>query len=157
MADFVFNIAKGRINELHNQINANNPGNSALVVVLLKVAEADAGMQDRDDLANILANGSTEADFTNYARKVIDDTVINDSVIDDTNNRREADIPDPTWTAAGGMVNNNLVKMLICYDADTTQGNDSNLTPLTAHDFVITTNGSDLVAQIAPAGYFRAS
>lgn len=157
MADFVFNIAKGRINELHNQINANNPGNSALVVVLLKVAEADAGMKDRDDLAAILANGSTEADFTNYARKVLTDADINDSAIDDANDRREADIPDPTWVAAGGVANNNLVKLLICYDADTTQGNDANLTPLTAHDFVITTNGSDLVAQIAAAGYFRAS
>lgn len=157
MADFVFNIAKGRINELHNQINANNPSNSALVVVLLKVAESDAGLQDRDDLAAILANGSTEADFTNYARKVIDDAQINDSVVDDTNNRREADIPDPVWNAAGGVVNNNLVKLLICYDGDTTSGNDSNIVPLTAHDFVITTNGSDLVGQIAAAGYFRAS
>lgn len=157
MADFVFNIAKGRINELHNQINANNPANSALVVVLLKVAEADAGLQDRDDLAAILANGSTEADFTNYARKVFDDAQINDSVVDDTGNRREADIPDPVWNGAGGAVNNNLVKLLICYDGDTTSGNDSNIVPLTAHDFVITTNGSDLVAQIAAAGYFRAS
>lgn len=157
MADFVFNIAKGRINELHNQINANNPGNSALVVVLLKQAEADAGMKDRDDLGAILANGSVEADFTNYARKVFTDADINDSAIDDANDRREADIPDPTWVGAGGAVNNNLVKLLICYDADTTQGNDTNLVPLTAHDFVISTNGSDLVAQIAAAGYFRAS
>jgi len=157
MADFVFNIAKGRINELHDAINANNPANSALIVVLLKTAEADAGMKDRDDLAAILANGSTEADFTNYARKVLTDADINNSVIDDANDRREADIPDPTWVAAGGVVNNNLVKLLICYDADTTQGNDANLTPLCAYDFVITTNGSDLVAQVAAAGYFRAS
>lgn len=157
MADFVFNIAKGRINELHNQINANNPANSALVVVLLKAAEADAGMKDRDDLAAILANGSTEADFTNYARKIVDDQAINDSTIDDGNDRREADIPDQTWMAAGGAVNNNLVKLLICYDNDTGAGDNSNLVPLTAHDFVITTNGSDLVAQIAAAGYFRAS
>lgn len=158
MADFVFNTAKGRVNALHDRVDANDPANSALIVVLLKGAEADAGLKDRADLGAILANGSAEADFTNYARKVITDAGIGPSVTDQANDRREADITaDPVWTAAGGALNNNLVKLLVCYDPDTTSGNDANIEPLTAHDFVISTNGSDLVAQLAATGYFRAS
>ena len=157
MADFVFNVAKGRVAELHDRVDSNDPVNSALVVVLLKTAAADATLKDQADLAAILAGGSTEADFTNYARKTVTDTSITASTVDNANDRREADIPDQTWTAAGGVSNNSLVKLLICYDPDTTGGTDSSIIPLTAHDFVITTNGGDITAQINAAGYFRAS
>lgn len=157
MADVVFNIAKGRVNELQERVNDDDPANSALIVVLLKVASADATLMDFDTLAAVLAGGSTEADFTNYVRKTLTDANVVATATDDTNDRREADIPDQTWTAAGGASNNSLVKLLICYDADTGAGTDANIVPLTAHDFVITTNGSDIVAQIAAAGYFRAA
>lgn len=157
MADIVFNVAKGRVNELHERVNNNDPANSALIIVLLKAAAADATLIDQDDLAAILAGGSTEADFSNYARKTLTDADIAASAVDDSNDRREADIPDQTWTAAGGAANNTLAKLLVCYDPDTTGGTDSAIIPLTAHDFVVTTNGGDITAQIAAAGYFRAS
>ena len=158
MADLVFNVAKGRVNELHDRVNSGDPSTSRLVVVLLKGAESDAGLKDRPDLAAILANGNAEADFTNYARKVIGAAGIGPSVVDNGADRREADITaDPTWTAAGGVINNALVKLLICYTPDQAGGTDADLVPLTAHDFQIATNGSDLVAQLAAAGYFRAS
>jgi hypothetical protein len=158
MADFVFNVAKGRVNELHDNVNNNTPANSALIVVLLKVAEADAGMKDRDTLADILGNGSTEADFTNYARKTITDAGIGPSTVDDVNDRREADITtDPVWAAAGGASNNTLAALLVCYDPDTTGGTDADIIPLTKHDFVITTNGGDITAVLNAAGYHRAS
>lgn len=157
MADIVFNVAKGRLIEFHERVNNNDPANSALVVVLLKTASSDTVLADQDDLAAILAGGSVEADFTNYARKVLTDSDIGASTVDDTNNRREADIPDQTWTAAGGATNNTLAKLLICYDPDTTGGTDSAIVPMTAHDFVITTNGGDIVAQINASGYIRAS
>lgn len=157
MADIVFNIAKGKVNEYHDRVDSNDPANSALIVVLLKVVESDALLRDYDTLAAILAGSNTEADFTNYARKTLTDSSITLSVADDTNDRREADIPDQTWTAAGGATNNSLVKLLICYDPDTTTGTDSSLIPLTAHDFVVTTNGGDITAQIDALGYFRAA
>jgi hypothetical protein len=157
VADIVFNVAKGRVNELHERVNNNDPANSALIIVLLKAAAADATLIDQDDLAAILAGGSTEADFSNYARKTLTDADIAASAVDDSNDRREADIPDQTWTAAGGAANNTLAKLLVCYDPDTTGGTDSAIIPLTAHDFVVTTNGGDITAQIAAAGYFRAS
>lgn len=158
MADFVFNIAKGKVNEYHDRVVNNDPTNAALVIVLLQAAEADATLEDYDDLATLLAQGgNTEADFTNYARKVLTDSDLSASVVDDTNNRREADMADQTYTSAGGASNNTLVKLLVCYDSDTTGGTDSNIIPLTAHDFSVTTDGNDIVAQINAAGYFRAA
>ena len=157
MGDIVFNVAKGKVNEYHDRVNANDPANSALIIVLLKVTESDALLKDYDTLALLLAGSNTEADFTSYARKTITDATISDSVVDDGADVRDADIPDQTWTAAGGASNNSLVKLLICYDPDTTGGTDSTVIPLTAHDFVITTNGGDITAQVAAAGYFRAS
>lgn len=160
MADFVFNIAKGRVVELYNNVKSNSPANSAFVVVLLKSAglEADDTLNNYDDLASLLAATNDEADFTNYARKILTDVELAAlPAPDDTNNRRDLDIPDLTWTAAGGATNNTLGKLIVCYDADTTSGTDAALIPLTAHDFTATTDGSDLVAQIAAAGFYRAA
>ena len=158
MADEQFNIAKGRIVELYNRVKSNDPTNAALIVVLLKVAEADAVLRDYDTLAALLAGSNTEADFTNYARKVLTDSDLAAlPAPDDTNDRREVDIPDQTWTAAGGTLDNTTVKALICYDADTTAGTDTDIIPLCHYDFPRTTNGTDLVMQIHPNGFFRAT
>jgi hypothetical protein len=54
-------------------------------------------------------------------------------------------------------VNNSLGKLLVCYDDDTTAGTDANIIPWTYHDFVVTTDGTDLTAQINTAGLFRAA
>jgi len=159
MADQVMNIAKGRVVELYNNVKGNNPANSAFIVVLLKAVEADDTLNNYDDLGALLgAAGNTEADFTNYARKVLTDAdLVALPAPDDTNNRRDLDIPDQTWTAAGGATNNTLAKLLVCYDADTTAGTDADIIPLTHHDFVATTDGNDLVAQINTAGFYRAA
>ena len=158
MADGVFNVAKGRVNEIVNRVNDNDPANSALIVVALKAANADATLIDFDDLSTLLGDaGNTEADFTNYARITLTDSDIAAPTVDDTNNRQDADIDDQTYTSAGGASNNTLVKLLVCYDSDTTSGDDTNIEPLTHHDFAITTDGTDIVAQINSAGFFRAS
>ena len=158
MADGVFNIAKGRGVELYNRVQTNDPTNSALVVVLLKTSVADGTLEDFDDLAAILADaGVDEADFTNYARDTLVDTDLSAISPDDTNNRFDVDIPDITWSSAGGASNNTLVKLLICYDNDTGAGTDANIVPIAHYDFTPTTDGSDLVAQINAAGFLRAS
>lgn len=159
MADQVMNIAKGRIVELYNRIESNDPANSALVLVLLKANESDALLIDRDDLSALLgAAANTEADFTNYARIVLTNAELAAlPAPDDANNRYDLDIPDQTWTAAGGAANNTLTKLLICYDADTTGGTDANIIPLAHYDFAATTDGNDLIAQINAAGFFRAT
>lgn len=158
MADGVFNIAKGRINEYVNRVDSNDPANAALIITLLSASVADGTLEDFDDLSALLADaGNTEATFTNFARKVLVDTDVANPTPDDTNNRQDADIPDQTYTAAGGAANNTLVKLIVAFDSDTTAGTDANIIPLTHHDFAITTDGTDIVAQINAAGFFRAS
>ena len=153
MADIVFNISKGKVNEYHDRVDTNDPANSAIIVVLLTVAEADATLRDYDTLAALLAGANTECDFTNYARKTISDAATSPSAVDDTNDRREAALPDQTWTAAGGALNNTLVKLLVCYDPDTTAGTDSTLVPLTKHDRAWTPDGNTAVLQFATGSY----
>ena len=110
-----------------------------------------------DTIDALLSGSNTEADFTNYARKVLTDVDISASSVDDTNNRREADLPDQTWTSAGGASNNTLVKLITAYDPDTTGGTDTTLVPLTHHDFSVSTNGGNITAQFDANGYFRSS
>lgn len=159
MADFVFNLAKGRVAELYNRVKSNDPANSALIIVVLKSAgiSSDATLLDLDTLSAVLGSGSTvEATNTGYARKVLTDADIVAMAPDDTNDRMDIDIPDQTWTGvatSGGAWG----KLLVCYDNDTTGGTDANIVPLTAHDFAVTPDGSDITAQIAAAGFYRAS
>jgi hypothetical protein len=157
MADGVFNISKGKVNEYMARVDGNDPANSVIVVVLCKVSEADGTLEDYDDLGALLAGSNTEADFTNYARKILADADVTAPAPDDTNNWQTADLPDQTWTSAGGATNNTLTKLIACYDPDSTGGADSALIPLTHHDFVATTDGNDLIAQFAAAGYYKAA
>lgn len=152
MADGTFNIAKGRVTHY-----ASLPGaNDALVIVLLKTAgiQADGVLVDHDNLAALLAATNDEADFTNYARKIITAVTV---TVDDANDRADSDFADITWANAGGAVNNTLSKVLICYDPDTTTGTDADIIPLTHHDYPETTTGSDLVAVLNAAGFHRAA
>lgn len=158
MANFVFNIAKGRVVEFYNRVDTNDPTNSALVLVVLQSSglESDSVLIDKDTLSDVLAGTTNEATNTNYARKVLTDSDLSAPSQDDTNNRYSVDIPDQTWTnvsASGGAWG----KLLICYDGDTTAGNDSNIVPLTAHDFVVAPDGGTVTAQIDTVGFFVAS
>ncbi len=158
MADGVINIAKGRVVEFYNRVKSNDPTNAAFIVVLLKTNEGDSSLIDYDDLAALLAGSSVEADFTNYARKTLTDSDLAAlPAPDDTNDRYDIDLPDQTWTSAGGASNNTLVKLLVCYDSDTTGGTDSNIIVCTHHDFSATTDGSNLTAVFNSDGFYRAS
>lgn len=158
MADDVFNIAKGRVAELHNRVNDNDPTNAVLVIMLLKVAEADGTLEDYDTFQALLAGSNTEANFTNYARIELADTDVAATTVDDTNNNQRADIGDQTWSSAGGTLDNTLVKLVIGYAPDSTAlPDDSTIVPLCHFDFSATTDGNDLVAVVDSNGYFSAS
>lgn len=155
MADFVFNIAKGRVAELYNRVDLSDPTNAVLVVGLWNTSATDATLKDLDTVAALEADANT-AEITNsgYARKVLSDADIVAFAPDDTNDRVDLDIPDQTWTAvAAGTA---ITDLSIAYDNDSTVGTDSNQVPMTWHDFAVTPDGSDIVAQIAAAGFFRA-
>lgn len=158
MADFVFNIAKGRVVEYYNRVKNNDPANSALVVVILATAglETDAVLRDKDTLADVVSGTTNEVTNSGYGRKVLTDADLAAlPAPDDVNDRYDVDIPDQTFAAIAA--GDGWSKLLVCYDPDTTGGTDANIVPLTAHDFVITPDGSDIVAQINAAGFFRAA
>lgn len=145
MADGVFNIAKGSIVEKFRDGAANG------IVMLLKVNEAASTLIDRATVAALLAAANTEADFTNYARKTgITGTI----TVDNTNDRVDVDIPDQQWTTAGGATNNSLTKLIVAYQESAA---DSGRIPLTHHDFVLTTDTSDITAQVNAVGFHRAT
>lgn len=156
MPDFVFNIAKGKVAEYAARVNANDPTNSAFIVVVIDAnGDTDATMKDRDDLAALLGGTANEVTNANYARKTLTDASLITVTVDDTNDRTDVDIPDQTWTAVGA--GTAWTDIILCYDSDTTGGADANIVPLTCHDFTVTPDGSDITAQIATAGFFRAA
>jgi hypothetical protein len=146
VADGVFNIALGAVVEMFND------SGSAGIIMLLKANEAEATLVDRTDIADLLAEaGNTEADFTNYVRKTgLTGTV----TVDNTNELVDVDVPDQTFSAAGGASNNTLTKAIVCYE---NAAADATRIPLTHHDFAVTTDGNDLELQVATAGFFRAT
>lgn len=147
MADFVFNIAKGKV-KYYAELPA---ANDALIVIPIEATglEADATLKDYDDVAALLAGASNEQ--TTLGRKTITAVTV---TVDDTNDRVDIDIADPTWVGGTG---NAVGALLIAYDPDTTAGTDSTLVPLTKHDFAVTPDGTDITGQVAAAGFCRAS
>lgn len=150
MADVVFNIAKGRLAHY-----ATLPGtDDALIAVLLQSGgQADNVLIDNDTLADVLA-GNAEAAFTNYSRQTLTGVSV---TVDDLTNVVRIDADDLTWTSAGGATNNTLAKLLICYDPDTTGGDDSEIIPLTAHDVGLTTDGSTIIITLHSDGFAQIS
>jgi len=157
MADFVFNIAKGRVAELYNRVDTNDPANSVLVVMVLSVTgDQDAAMKDVDDVAALTGLASVaEVTNTGYARIVLDDLDLAAFAPDDTNDRVDLDLADFTWTsvAAGSA----WTDVVIGYDNDSTLGTDANIIPLVNLDFVITPDGSNITANLNAAGFYRAT
>ena len=157
-ADGQFNVSKGRINELHNNVVNNTPANSGLVVMLFQAAEADATLEDYANAATLIAApGNTEATFTGYFRKILTDADLTATTVDNGSNIQWADLPDQVWTNAGGSLDNTLSKFKVFYDDDVTAGTDADLLPLTHMDFPATTNGNDLTAVVPANGYFSAN
>lgn len=155
MADIVFNIAKGRVVELFNRVDTNDPTNAQLVIVPVDVgATSDATIKDFDTLAAVLGGGVTERSTGGWNRKTLTDADITMPAPNDSNDSYDIDIADQTWTAVSAGA---VTDLLVCYDSDSTGGTDSNVIPLVMLDFPITPDGSDVVAVINASGFFRAS
>jgi hypothetical protein len=154
MADFVFNIAKGRGVELYNHVESNAPAASALILVPLSASGTEAQGQDLDDLAAVEADANFAEQTTSWTRKTLTDVELASfPAPDDTNNRYDVSVPQVTWT--GPTTGNNTTGLLVCYDADTGAGTDANILPVTHHTFAVTADGNDVVLN---AGVFlRAS
>lgn len=154
MANITFNVAKGRVVEFYYRVKNNDPSNSAFVLVVLDSTglEANANLQDYTTLAAVLAASNNEATNTGYSRKVLTDSdLASFPGPDNTNNRYAIDLPDQTFTSIGA--GNNWGALLVCYDSDTTGGSDSNIIPMTKHDFAAIPDGNNIIGQVNSVGF----
>ncbi|MEV4091436.1 hypothetical protein [Streptosporangium saharense] len=156
MADFKFNIALGRVAELYNRVKVQDPSGSALVLVALSATgiESDAVLKDKDTLADVLSGATDEVTNTGYTRKVLAAADLNVLSPDDVNDRLDLDIPDQTYTSVAA--GTNWSKVLVCYKPSGA-ATDAQIVPLTAHDFPITPDGSNIVVQVDANGFYRAA
>lgn len=145
MGDVMFNISKGSWAEMARD------DNTKFGILLLQVAETDATLIDYPSVAAILAGANTEADFTNYARITPITATLN---VDNVGNVVTADMPDQSWAAAGGALNNTLAKLITFYE---NAAADATRIPIGAHDFVATTDGNNLVAQLSTTYFAQAA
>lgn len=154
MANQVLNIALGRVVELYNRVDLNDPATATLKVIVWNSSATDAVIKDLDTVAAIEADVNTaEVTNTGYARKSLGDADLVAFAPDDTNDRVDLDIPDQTWTAVGA--GDAWTDLGVNYDA--AGAGDASMVPLTWHDFAVTPNGGDIATQIAIAGFYRAS
>lgn len=157
MADFVFNVSKGRIREFADRVENNDPANSALIIVpIVANGVSDATMIDIDDLATLLATAVNEATGTGWNRKTLTDAATITRTVNDTDDRFELDIDDQVWTSVADAADT-VTDLLVCYDSDTTGGTDSNIIPIACLDFAVDPTGGNITATIDATGVMRAA
>lgn len=156
MADFAYNIAKGRAVEFFNRVDANDPAASTLTVIPVDVAAVtDATLKDLDDFAAIITAGVTERSATGWNRKTITDTDLAFPAPNDANDSYDVSVTATTfvWTAVTA---GTVTDLIICYASVATPTN-AQLLPVAQYDFAITPDGSDVTATINASGLYRAS
>jgi hypothetical protein len=154
MGTLTCNIAKGRVVELHNRVEAGDPSAARLYVIpISRGGVTDAQLADADDFAAMVTLGITERTTNGWNRKTLSSTELGSVAPDDTNDRFAVDSTDFVWTAvaSGGGA---ITDLVICY-ASVGSPTNAQLMPLTVHDFPITPDGSDVTATVTD--YFRAS
>jgi len=144
VANYAFNIAKGRVVEFYYRVKNNDPTNSAIILVPCSASDSEANAQDADDLTAALATAINEQTGGGWVRKTLTDSdLASFPAPDDTNNRYDVSLPQVTWTTPAA--SNNTTGLLVCYDSDTTGGTDANIIPLGHYDFAVTTDGNNVV------------
>jgi hypothetical protein len=146
MADFIFNVAKGR----HAwYATLTGSADDSLIVVPIETTDivGDSTMEDYATLDALLAGASNEQ--TTMGRKTLASVT---STVDNTNDLVKVDAADVVWTAATG---NDISALVVCYKP-TAASADSAVIPLYKYDFVIEVDGSDVTAVINTDGLAEA-
>lgn len=147
MANYTFNVAKGRVAELYNRVASNDPANSALVLIPLSAQGSEAEAQDYDTVTAVLGGTSNEQTGGGWVRKVLTNTELAAfPAPNDTDNRYDLQVPEVTWSAP--TAGSDTTGLLIAYDPDTTGGTDANLVPISSHTFAVTADGNDVVLNV---------
>lgn len=123
----------------------------AFIVIPLETTGlvSDATLKDYDDVGTMLAGATNEQ--STLGRKTVTSITV---TVDDTNDRLDVTFADQTWTAGSG---NPISKLCLAYDGDTGAGTDTNIAPISYHDFVVTPDGSDITADLPTDAVLRAS
>lgn len=153
MANFVFNNGKGRVRELVERVDTNDPADAKILLVPLAVGDSEANLQDADTLSAVLA-GTPDRAGGSWGDKTLTDTnfASTDYDVNDTDNRGDASIPTVTWTAP--TAGQNTVALIVCY-TEVASPADTDWIPITYHDFAVTADGNDVV--LNAGDFFRAS
>ena len=153
MANFVYNIAKGRVGEYFNRVKSNDPSTSAIILIPLSASGTEAEGQDYDTVAQVLAGTADERTTGSWVRKTLTDSDLSAWAPDDTNNRGPATIPEVSLgsPAAG----NDTTGLLVCYDPVTGSGDDTQIVPLVHLDMVVEADGNEVI--IDSGDVFRAT
>ena len=152
MANFVPNIAKGRVAELYDRVKGGDPAASRLYVIPVAAGSVtDEQMTDADTLADIITLGVSELTTGGWNRKTLAAADIATGGPDDANNRNDRSLPTQTWTGVSGSASTDLI---VCYAAVASPTN-AQLVPLTVFDFVQTPSGADIT--MTGGVFFRAS
>jgi len=156
VANLVFNIALGRVTQFYINVDTNSPAGAEMTVGVLATTgiETDAVLRDTDTWSALVAGTTNFVTNAGYAIKVLAGADLTAFTPDDVNDRVDLDIPDQTWTgvAAGDGWND----VVTGYDPVGSQ-TLTDIIPMSIHDFVVTPDGSDITAQIAAAGFYRAT
>lgn len=145
MSDFVFNVAKGSVAH-YCSLPASD---DALIIVLLEqdgLAD-DSDMIDLDTLAQVL---STSNEQTTMGRKTASGVTV---TVNDTDNCKNLDMDNQVWAAASG---DPVRALLVCYDPDTTTGDDTSVIPIAKYDFSVDPTGGDVTLVVPTVGFLRA-
>lgn len=154
MADIVFNIAKGRVAAYAQNVEDNSPAGCELVLIAYNSSATDDAMGDADTITALEAVANCD-EVTNVGYSRIDIVAAGITItVDDTNNRVDVDIADQTFSSISA--GDAWTDLVVAYDP-TGSSADTALIPLTKHDFAVTPDGNDIVAQVNASGFFRAA
>ena len=154
MANYAFNIAKGRAVELYRHVEDNIVSASELVLIPLSASGTEAEAQDYLTVSTVLGGTANSLEgIGGWVRKDLSDSLLASFPAPDTgNNRYDVSLPSVTWTAPA--VSNNSTGLLVCYD-NTGSDADSAMVPISHHDFAVTTDGNDVILNAGV--FYRAS
>lgn len=157
MANYEFNVAKGRTVQLFKNVEDNSPSGCEIVIVAVvnNGSTADSVAKDYDTLAALLGD-SNIAEATNSSYSRIDLTASDITLsIDDSGDTYDIDISDPSFSgppAAG----DNWTDLVFCYDP-TGSSADSALIPLMNFDFAVTPDGNTINVLVDASGLASAT
>lgn len=144
MANYLFNIAKGRFRELIERVDTNDPADAKVILVPLSASGTELQGQDFDDLGAVLGDVNFTEAGASWGRKTLTDAdfAATDYDTNDTDNRGDASLPSVTWTAP--TAGQDTTGLLVCYNEEATP-TDAGTIPLSHHDFAVTADGNDVV------------